>query len=142
MRHGTQWSLLICFASLVMGCGADRPETYPVRGKVLFSDGTPVRSGVVELLSAEFGETATGRIEPDGSFVLGTFREDDGACSGRHGAIVVQMIITDSVTTHQRDHGDPVDPRFGSYETSGLEVDIQPVELNEITLTVERRPRR
>lgn len=131
--------LILCLLSLALGCGPDRPATYPVRGRVVFPDGSPVRTGTVELLSQDHGTTATGSISDDGAFVLGTFTEYDGACAGQHDAIVVQFIINDGVTIHTRDHGDPVDPRFASYDSSGLTVDVRAVEQNDITLTVEKK---
>ena len=137
-RTGSVAVLFACCLSVV-GCGPDRPETYPTKGRVLFDDGTPVMTGTIELLSEEFGETASGRIEDDGSFVLGTFDEQDGACSGRHDVVVIQMIINDGVTTHNRDHGPAVDPIYATYETSGLAVEIEPVEQNDIEVTVQKR---
>jgi hypothetical protein len=128
---------LICL--LNCGCGPSLPTTYPTRGTVRFEDGTPVQTGVVELTSHEYQETATGRIQPDGSFVLGTFSESDGACEGTHSAIVLQFIINDGITVHNRDHGPPVDLAFGSYETSGLSAEVEPQESNVIELTVRQR---
>jgi len=128
---------LICL--LQCGCGPSRPSTYPTRGTVRFEDGTPVQTGVVELTSQQYQETATGRIQPDGSFVLGTFSESDGACEGTHSAIVLQFIINDGITIHNRDHGPAVDLAFGSYETSRLSAEIKPQDSNVIELTVRKR---
>ena len=54
--------------------------------------------------------TATGAIRDDGSFVLGTYKSNGGACAGRHGVIVIQLIINDSTFKHSKDHGRTVDP--------------------------------
>ena len=118
------------------GCGDGRIETYPVSGSVLFADGTPVRVGTVELESIEHGTSATGTIRQDGTFLLGTFTPDDGAASGSHRAIVVQLIVNDGLVEHSVDHGRPVDPRYGSYETSDLIVEVLPIEANRIRLTL------
>jgi hypothetical protein len=128
---------LICM--VICGCGPSRPTTYPTRGTVRFEDGAPVQTGIVELTSKKYAETATGKIQPDGSFVLGTFSESDGACEGTHSAIVLQFIVNDGITTHSLDHGPAVDLRFGSYETSGLSVELKPQDSNVITLTVRKR---
>ena len=125
--------------ALICGCGPSHPTTYQTRGVVRFEDGTPVQTGVVELTSLQYQETATGRIQPDGSFVLGTFSESDGACEGKHSAIVLQVIINDGVTTHSRDHGPAVDLAFASYETSRLSVEVKPQDKNFIELTVRKR---
>lgn len=131
---------LLFLTCLAAGCGPSRPATWPVRGVVTFEDGTPVQSGVVELLSDVYAETATGKIQPDGTFVLGTFGETDGACAGRHKVIVMQFIVNDGVTTHNRDHGPAVDLSFASYETSGLIAEIDPaIGNNELRLKVRRQ---
>ncbi|MEY3459027.1 MAG: hypothetical protein RL215_2184 [Planctomycetota bacterium] len=131
--------LVFFAANLSMaGCGSDGPRAYPARGRVVFSDGEPVRLGTVELLSDEHGTTATGKIQQDGSFVLGTFSESDGACVGNHRAIVVQLAVFDGTIQHQHDHGAMVDPLFGSYASSPLKVQIRKAAQNELELQVEK----
>ena len=109
---------------------------------MVFSDGRPVMLGTVELLSEDGALNAQGSIQPDGTFVLGTFASDDGAVAGIHKAIVMQMIVSDGLSKHTMDHGDPVDPFYGSYSSSPLSASIQASESNEITLTVERAKRK
>lgn len=130
------------FFVLCSGCGQKQPPTYPARGRVSFSDGKPVMLGTVELLSADGKWNAQGTIQPDGTFVLGTFASDDGAVEGTHQAIVMQMIVSDGLPKHSLDHGDPVDPFYGSYASSPLTATIQAAESNDITLTVERAKRK
>ena len=137
--------LLMSALSLLVissGCGEKQPATYPTRGRVVFSDGKPVMLGTVELLSEDGALNAQGSIQPDGTFVLGTFASDDGAVAGTHKAIVMQMIVSDGLPKHSMDHGDPVDPFYGSYSSSPLTASIQASESNEITLTVERAKRK
>jgi hypothetical protein len=124
------------------GCGEKQPATYPTRGRVVFSDGKPVMLGTVELLSEDGALNAQGAIQPDGTFVLGTFASNDGAVAGTHKAIVMQMIVSDGLPKHSMDHGDPVDPFYGSYSSSPLTASVQATESNEITLTVERARRK
>lgn len=138
-------SLLILTMALVYaagGCGEKRPTTYPTQGRVTFSDGKPVMLGTVELLSADGKLNAQGSIQPDGSFILGTFSSDDGAVAGTHHVIVTQMIVSDGLPKHSMDHGDPVDTRYGSYATSPLTVKVEPLENNDVKLSVERAQRR
>ena len=52
-------------------------------------------------------------------------------------AIVIQVIIADGIVEHALDHGRPVDPRYGSYETSDLTVEILPQETNRVDLTLD-----
>jgi hypothetical protein len=104
----------------------------------VFSDGQPVKTGTVELLSQTHGTTATGRIQSDGSFILGTYDSDDGACEGDHQAIISQMMIFDGMARHQVDHGAPVDPMYASYSTSPLKVTIRRTARNTLELQVEK----
>lgn len=127
---------LSCLALLV-GCGPARTPVYPVSGKIVFTDGQPVRSGTVELQSIEFGTTATGTIREDGTFVLGTYESDDGAAAGKHRAIVVQLIVGDGGVKHVKNHGRPVPPRYATYQTSGLTTEIRAADTNEIILSLE-----
>lgn len=120
-----------------VGCGSDQVTTYPVKGRVVFQDGSPVRTGTVELESKDFGTTATGAINHDGTFVLGTYTPNDGAAEGKHNAIVVQIIINDGSVKHTVDHGRAVPPRYGDYDTSPLTVTVQPIEDNQIALTLD-----
>ena len=126
--------LLIIPLLMSLGCGSDQIPTYPVTGRVEFTDGTPVRHGTIELESADHELSAAGKIQHDGSFVLGTYTPDDGAVAGEHKAIVVQMVIADGSFEHTVDHGKPVPVRYAAYETSSLTARVEAVESNEIVL--------
>ena len=120
----------------VFGCGSDRVPVYPVSGRVEFEDGQPVRNGTIELESVSFGTTANGRIQHDGSFVLGTYAAEDGAAAGKHQVIIVQIIVADGSITHTQDHGQPVPVRFGSYDTSPLSVEVKAEPANHLVITL------
>lgn len=124
------------FLVVASGCGSDRIPTYPVSGQAVFENGSPVRHGTIELTSVEHGTTATGRIDHEGGFILGTYTPDDGAAVGEHNAIVVQMVIDDGSFEHTIDHGDPVPTRYAAYETSPLAVSINPNNQNIVTITI------
>jgi len=129
----------IIFALLIVclpGCGSDRVPTYPVKGRVEFADGKPVRTGTIELESKDFGTTASGTIQEDGSFILGTYTSNDGAAAGAHRAIVVQIIISDGIIKHTKDHGRAVPPKFADYNTSTLTTTIAPTPENNIVVTL------
>lgn len=82
-----RWWLLA--AVLVVGCAdSNAHPTARVTGKVTF-DGQPVTGGAVTFSpkstgAAEPGKVAIGNVEPDGSFVLSTYGENDGAVVGMH----------------------------------------------------------
>lgn len=123
--------LLALIVYMPKGCNQGIPR-YPVSGRVVFSDGSPVRTGVVEFESVEFQLSATGRIQEDGSFAC-----PEGVPAGTSRAIVTQMIISDGTILHQKDHGKPVAYHFRRYETSGLKFDIEPNDQNNIRVVVE-----
>ena len=125
-----------CLA-LVAGCSNDRLPTYPVRGRVVFSDGEPVKTGTVEFQSVEHALNARGQIARDGTFRLGTYTSTDGAVAGTHRVIVIQFLAMDSTPDVQHDHGDPVDLRYASYDSSDLEAEVA-TGGNELELVVER----
>lgn len=124
-------------ALLMVGCSETTIQTWPVSGRVVLADGTPVQTGTVEF-STEGGEyTARGSIEKDGSFRLSTFNEGDGAVAGEHLAVVVQLIVTEDLPIHKHDHGPTVDPRFAHYLRSGLQFTVRPDTNNEFEVVVE-----
>ena len=76
------------------GCGASSAEppigaTVPVRGVVTYK-GKPLTQGTV-VFEPDAGREAHGPIQPDGSFVLTTFRKDDGALPGAHRVSVADV---------------------------------------------------
>jgi hypothetical protein len=84
--------VLTCATAVVFvaGCGgASGPPTAPVKGKVTF-EGQSVTGGnvtfapIAEPGKLESGAPATGAVQSDGSFVLGTNTESDGAVIGKH----------------------------------------------------------
>lgn len=68
------------------GCGPSRPAVAPVTGQITI-DGKPVTSGVV-FFYPENGRMATGRIDTDGRYRLGTFTPTDGALPGDHRVVI------------------------------------------------------
>ncbi len=60
--------MMLLFILGLVGCGSDTPHVVPVKGKVPDGDG--------------FG--ATGQIQPDGSFILTSFKQNDGAAPGKY----------------------------------------------------------
>ena len=70
----------------VVGCGGD-DSMGRVRGIVTL-DGDVVTRGTVQFLPRS-GRGAKGQIEEDGTFVLGTFGETDGASVGVHRVAII-----------------------------------------------------
>jgi hypothetical protein len=68
------------------GCGTSNGQMSPllaVRGKVTYK-GQPVAKGTIRFEPDGYGRPATGRLQSDGSFVLGTNKEGDGVVAGAH----------------------------------------------------------
>lgn len=110
----------------VSGCGGG-PEIVPARGKVLYQ-GQPVPNGVV-MFQPVSGQPARGDIQPDGTFVLGTNSERDGATVGPNQVRVVSRGAAESAPTDASQGevgaGKPLVPeKFGSYGTSGLTIEV------------------
>lgn len=138
------WSSVFSLFFLA-GCGSGHPApTYPVTGKVVFSDdGTPLSTGGSILWESvpdeprELPFNASGAIQADGTFELTTFEEGDGAVAGEHRVLV----------RPKRDASDWVErgivprpviaPRFERYETSELRFTVKE-EGNDFTVTVQR----
>lgn len=78
--------LLGVTALCLAGCDS-RPERVPIAGKVLI-DGLPLTKGFVTVVPAD-ARPAMGQIQPDGTFRLTTFDENDGCVLGTHPVTVV-----------------------------------------------------
>lgn len=87
------------------GCGGDGPEVIPIRGEVLYK-GEPLKDvpqGLVRYLpkNNSQGRQASGRIQPDGSFVLTTFKGDDGVVPGDYDITVSAYTTQPELTRAQ-----------------------------------------
>jgi hypothetical protein len=73
--------------ALLGGCGARK---YPVVGKVVFKDGTPLPGGLVVFSPLDPGNHvgARGYIQPDGTFELSSEKAGDGSLEGRYQVLV------------------------------------------------------
>lgn len=118
---------------LTVGCGK---RTYPIKGHVVFEDGTPAKELAGYLImfqSKEHNASANGLIQADGSFSVGTFSEGDGALQGKQRiAIMPPPPLTDTARAPSLIHA-----RYGSFDTSELEIEVKPDE-NELTIKVEK----
>ncbi len=107
--------------SATSGCGSDAPETAEVRGTV-FIDGVPLERGGV-FLRPSHGRVGKGKIGSDGSFVISTFSDGDGAIVGP-ARIAVRAV---TIAGNAREGGEItylVPKAFTSEDTSGLSYDV------------------
>jgi hypothetical protein len=95
-RKLAQAGMLVLGTALILtgnaGCGSGIPQTYSVKGKVLWKGGKPVEDGRIEFQSmSDPSLRATGEIDSDGSFTLTTHKDGktrQGAIEGQHKVIV------------------------------------------------------
>jgi hypothetical protein len=86
---------------LAAGCSGSSklPKTYPVHGKVVYADGTPLAGGLVQFQPEGHDELkTTGVTGADGSFSLSTTRDNeraDGAIEGPHKVIILPPLAQD-----------------------------------------------
>ena len=96
-------AIAVLLAALA-GCSKSPYPLAEVHGKVTI-DGAPVTAGRVMFApiaqgeSHEAGKVAIGQLQPDGTFVLTTYDEDDGAIVGDH-RVVILGPTGDSAGTH------------------------------------------
>lgn len=135
MLVSSRFTRLLIIAAALAGSGCGRSVgLVPVRGRVTI-DGEPLTTGAV-MLQPDAGPAAQAKINPDGSFCLGTFEPDDGAIPGR---AVVRVVCRQDITPAggERAFGPSLIPEhYTRFETSGLEVDVQPgMDSLDIALT-------
>jgi hypothetical protein len=102
-------------------------------GKVRFPDGSPLPGGVIIFESKDTGIQARARIKDDGTFVLGTLSKDDGSVAGVHRVSVRPKVLGIGMAPKH-----PIQRKFHSVLTSGLEVTVKTDEPNEFDIVVER----
>jgi hypothetical protein len=115
----------------VAGCGkpSHQLDTAPCTGKVTL-DGQPLASGYVTFITSR-GRMSSGTIQPDGTFVMSTYQEGDGAQIGTH-PVVITPIPSDEYTGGVKPV--PVPDRYTKPGTSGFTIEVKPGEDNYIEL--------
>ena len=84
--------------SACLGCGSG--VTLVPAGGVVQHDGKPMTGGKVLLLPIEKGNAAIGQIQENGSFLLTTFKPEDGAVPGRYRVTVVSDLQVQGKEQH------------------------------------------
>jgi len=115
---------VLSFSIALTGCGDGK---VGLKGKVTFSDyGSPLTTGMVYFDNGK--ELARGRINADGTYVVGSLSKKDGLAPG-HYKIYVQAIGPDpsgTIGVHGLKRQVPlIDSKFTSVETSGLECHVE-----------------
>lgn len=127
----------IALIAMIVGCGASREGGLAHVSGTVTLDGKPVTEGYV-LVSPTKGRMAKGSIQPDGTFVLGTYDESDGAQIGEHAVTVLPPPIDEGSS---QPSGPPSIPsRYAQARSSGLVAKVTPNDENflELKLTTGR----
>ncbi len=106
---------------LASGCGR-RVPLVPVTGRVTL-DGKPLEFGAV-MVQPKAGPAAQARINPDGTFRLGTFKAEDGAIPG---PATIRVICRKDITQPGGEmvYGPSLIPeRYSRFDTSGITAEI------------------
>lgn len=130
--------LLAAFTCAIVGCGSDRPTVVPASGVVLF-DGEPLNSGSI-LFQPVNGRHSRAAIQPDGTFVMTTFSESDGATVGPQ-SVRVSCTKPDYVDEFGEDvNGATLIPiAYANFRTSGIKVDIPPEGDDSIVIELTKK---
>src|SRR6187402_412868 len=89
----SRWHWLVLAGLFLVGCA---PAKYPVKGHVIFKeDGKPLTGGQVVFEPADMSLVygATGDIQPDGSYRMGTDGVGDGVREGVYRVLVVPPFV-------------------------------------------------
>ena len=83
-------AFLLTLVVMLVGCGQrGNSEVVPVDGTVSLN-GKPLDSGLITFWP-EGGRTAKGYIQADGTFILGTYTDTDGAIPGTHKVTITNV---------------------------------------------------
>jgi hypothetical protein len=142
--------LLVLLPILFTACSQQRPAAS-VKGTVTF-DGKPLRFGSVVFVPTEQGSTAQANLKSDGSFVLTTYQEGDGAVIGRHQVMIVALASEGALPSEELDDqtrfsrtGEPlplesvIPEIYGDYRRSGLTANVVAGE-NTIEFALVSKP--
>lgn len=134
------WSTLAATViSTCIGCGSsDRLKTYQVEGRVEYASGSPFNGGVdgsIIFESIEHRLSATGAIDTEGRFTLGTYEPGDGAVAGKHRVAISPPVPEGD--PDRRSASPLIHPKFLNLDSSGLEAEVTTSGKNDIVLTIE-----
>jgi hypothetical protein len=134
--RGLLLGLAATIAFVATGCAGPN-DPYPVKGTV-FLDGQPateLAGGTVTFDSAELHKSASGEIQADGTYRLGSLRKDDGAIPGTY-----QVTVSPPESAPAGERGKrPAGVKSAAFvEPKNLEVMVER-RTNDIPIQLERR---
>ncbi len=118
-------------AALAIGCGGagdavPKLSLNPVKGKVVLDDGKPLTAGRVVLVSPTTGISPNGKIGPDGSFVLSSGEQGEGAPAGDYKVKIEPEFALGASSAKPKAGGKlPFAGIYVDEDTSGLKVTVK-----------------
>jgi hypothetical protein len=139
MQYRLLWSIRAVATALALfvGCDSGRPPTYPVSGSVRFSDGQPVRFGIVEFDSRELGPSPRAKLDDRGRFTLGTFTARDGAPAGEYRVILVQHFDSPPTVPGSRAHVEPIAHQSSTHSDARVALEYADYATSPLRATVK-----
>ena len=141
------WGITILAAlwtGFLVGCSSDEFKTYPVTGRVVFADGSPLAVGklYVETRNKKYGLGigAPGNIREDGTFEIRTYKPGDGAPVGEYVVFIRGAVVGGTVGMRPEDRrpGTPlIHQKYLNAGTTDLKIQIEQGP-NDFELVVDR----
>jgi hypothetical protein len=136
--HG-RFSALLLLLGIVAGC-SQNDSLAAVEGIVRL-DGQPLTTGTVRFVPAA-GRAATGQIQFDGTFKLGTIEDSDGAVIGMHKVAIIAYETSGNdrpaYEAAAQSNKPLVPQRYMAAGTSGITFEVKPGE-NRVEFDLESK---
>ncbi len=124
------WLLVACVGAGLLAGGCERPTMLvPVTGRVLL-DGKPLPSGVVQFQPA-VGQSASGELAGDGSFMLSRNSPGDGVPPGTYRVAVISY---DPAAETQAVENLRVPVKYTRFGSSGIEFTVFPGTVDPLVI--------
>jgi hypothetical protein len=121
--------VLLAALACVAGCGDGRPQRVPVSGTVMI-DGAPLSYGFVTFVPAA-GRSASGQLDGQGRFTLGSYEPGDGVLPGSQR---VSVLARESLNDKQAKWHAP--KKYKDHDSSGIVIEVtEPTDDLKIDLT-------
>jgi hypothetical protein len=99
------------------------PRTFPVKGKVMYN-GKPVPKGLIQFTPVKGGPTATGQLNEDGTYSLGTYTPGDGASIGEYRVVIMAMESLEGRSPHDAPLPPIIPDKYSSLALSDLKAEV------------------
>lgn len=122
-RHAMLRSMILVAlgCGVCSGCGSavssEKTVLIPVKGHVFYK-GKALTKGMIRFSPDDYGRPASGQIQEDGTFELGTHKPGDGVIAGHH-----RVAITGTGKTLAKEL---IPRKYTQKSSSGLTADVDP----------------